>query len=465
MHCDRRQFLKHSIGAALGGASLCGPLGNLSLISSAAAAGAPSFSDYRALICVFLYGGNDSFNTVVPMDTNGQASAAYAAYAAQRGALAIPQNQLIPLMTAQGGGASDGEAYGLHNAMPGVAQLFNAGKAAIVSNVGTLLYPTTKSDLGNLQKLPPQLYAHNDQQKYWQTSRPDDNSAPGWGGRIADLLYAGNPNQQVPFTFSVAEEAILQRGATISQYVTGANGVTQIGFAANPGDPALAVFDNLRAKGTQTHMLQRAYAGAVDHTIQTYNAMAGALAVAPTFSGFPSTYNGAKMQTIARLLATSGVLDVRRQVFYVSCGGYDTHDDQVNQQSALLSELSQCLKALYDATVQMGIADKVTIFTCSDFGRTLTVNGDGTDHGWGGHHFVLGGAVNGGRFYGTMPSLVAGSSDDAGWGQIIPTTAVDQYAASLANWFGVDAAGLATIFPNLSRFPGLLQNSGLPLVG
>ncbi len=430
MHCDRRRFLKSSIKAALGGASAFGAFGNLALIESALAATPSTFTDYKALVCVFLNGGNDSFNTVVPT----AASANRAAYAAQRGALAINSAALLPLMPRAGGGPSDGGVYGLHPVMPEMQALFNAGNAAIVANVGTLLRPTDQFAYNNRIDLPPQLFSHADQTRYWQTSRPDDNSANGWGGRIADLLYTNNPTA-LPTAFSIGEEAIFQRAASVDQYVTDVAGVSAIDSSVWQ-DGAKGVFDSLRQTGMQTNMLQRAYTASLGHTVDTYNALASAL---------------------IRASQTT----MKRQVFYVGFPGYDTHDNQLAQQGGgtnvpvgLLQDMSQSINALYGALVSMGLGNNVTIFTTSDFGRTLSINGDGTDHGWGGHHFVVGGAVLGGRFYGRMPSLaVSNNPDDAGWGQIIPTTSVDQYAATLAAWFGVDASGIDTVFPNLKNFP------------
>lgn len=451
MKCNRRTFLRTAAHSALAGVGVLGALGTLRLANAAIAAAGP-FSDYKALVCIFLLGGNDGFNMVVP--TGGY----HGVYAAQRGPLALDAASLLALHPVSDGMPSDGNVYGLHPSMPELASLFNAGKAAIIANVGSLIYPTTKAAYLSGTNLPPQLFAHNDQQNQWQTARPDNAAAAGWGGRVADLLHAANPDG-VPPTIAVAQQYPFLRGNSTNQYVTDAGGLTQIGFEAMPG-ANVSLFRSLRQPGAQTNMIQRAYAGAMSHAIDTYKTISAALPPGGTYSGFSSGNDGGsgqQMETVARLIrASSGALGMHRQVFFVGIGGFDTHNAQLAVQASLLAALSKNINALLAALEQMGLSDNVTIFTASDFGRTLSVNSDGTDHGWGSHHFAVGGAVLGKRFFGKMPNLSATSQnpDDAGWGQIIPTTSVDQYASALARWFGVDADGIATIFPNLPHFAG-----------
>ncbi|MGA9422656.1 MAG: DUF1501 domain-containing protein [Rhodanobacteraceae bacterium] len=454
MPVNRRQFLHHSICAALGGAALHSALGNLRLIAAATAARPYTFTDYRALVCVFLYGGNDSFNTIVP--TSGQAQTDYLA---ARGALALTGG-LQPLDPVSGGGPSN---YGLHPAMPEMAGLFNTGSAAIVANVGSLLYPITQAEYQDgTVPTPPQLYSHDDQTTQWQTSRPDDANANGWGGRIADLLYASNQGQ-IPMSITLSGNNRFQRGAIINPYAMDPDGVTRLDYSDDgpqswilQGDNSAgaAAYNALIAPGTQTHVLERAYADAATRSITNYRIIDDALGDPPVWTTpFPDTDLGNQLQMVARLIGVRAALGMSRQAFFVSTGNYDTHTEQLADQNGNLGELSQALNAFYDASVQLGVSDGVTAFTASDFGRSLAVNSDGTDHGWGGHHFVVGGAVNGRRYYGTMPSLAPdGNPDDTGYGQIIPTLAVDQYAATLARWFGVDAGGINDIFPNLGRF-------------
>jgi len=478
MHVNRREFLRKSICAALGGVGLYSAMGNLRLIGAAAAASQrPSgFGDYKALVCIYLYGGNDSFNTIVPMSGQDQAN-----YLLSRGDLALTTG-LNALNPVSGGGPAN---YGLHPSMPELAGLFNTGKAAIVANVGSLLYPITQAEYqdGNVPT-PAQLFSHDDQTNQWQTSRPDDSSANGWGGRIADLLYSSNAGS-IPMSVTLSGDNRFQRGAVVSQYAVDAWGAAA---AAGGGDPFSvstmsylgdgpeswvlpwedqnvvandqAAYNALIAGGTQTHVLERAFADSATRAITNSATINDALAGVTLTTPFPDTDLGNQLAAVAMMIKVRAALGMSRQVFFVAAGGYDTHGTQLADQSSNLGEFSQALTAFYNATAELGVADGVTAFTASDFGRSLAVNGDGTDHGWGGHHFVVGGGVVGQRFYGAMPSLAqydddnpASNPDDTGYGQIIPKTAVDQYAATLASWFGVDGGGISDIFPNLGRFP------------
>ncbi len=488
---DRRTFLRRSIHGALGGAGLYSALGSLQLSLAAAMHARAKAADYKALVCVFLYGGNDSFNTVVPWD-----AAHYGEYRNSRqqliadGGLALPQAQiqaqaLSPLAASgglPGGRAQDRDGAfvecGLHPALTGLRSLFNSGSAAIVANVGPLLYPVTQAtyDDGSVA-LPPQLFSHSDQSLYWQTSRPDNATANGWGGRIADLLQSSNTSL-LPMSVTLASQNQFQRGLLVPQYAMDSynpdNPVTRLsylGYAppdyeddggpeswllANDQSGGVAAHQSLLLLDSQQHVLERAYARTHHRAIANYELIGQSLRNNPAPSTpFPDTELGRQLRVVAHLVkAAHADPGMRRQVFFVASGGWDFHSTQAEDQQANLAELSGALKAFHDATLEMGVANKVTSFTASDFGRTLGMNGDGTDHGWGGHHFVVGGAVRGQRFYGRMPSLLADNNpDDTGYGQIIPTLSVDQYAATLASWFGVDASGLTDIFPNLGRFP------------
>jgi uncharacterized protein (DUF1501 family) len=462
MHVNRREFLRKSVAAVLGGASLYSAFGSLRLMAATLGAqGAASLSGYRALVCVFLFGGNDSFNTIVP--TSGQARTDYLAARSD-----LAQTTGVHALTPQAGGGPAN--YALHASMPELAALFNGGHAGIVANVGSLLYPITAAQYqaGSVPS-PPQLFSHDDQARQWQTSRPDDANALGWGGRVADLLHTANSGQ-VPMNITLSGNNPFQRGAVVSPYGMDPRGVGRMsyqddgdecwiaGSCSDYGAPKQArnrtAYNALIAPGAQANALERAYAAATSRSIGNYQLIDSALGEAPTWTTpFPDTDLGNQLQMVARLIGVRGALGMNRQIFFVSTGNYDTHTDQIEDQGYNLQELSQALKAFYDATAQIGVAGDVTTFTASDFGRSLAVNSSGTDHGWGGHHFVVGGGVRGGRFYGTMPSLKPDDNpDDTGWGQIIPTLAVDQYAATLARWLGVDAGGIGDIFPNLGRF-------------
>ncbi len=459
MNFDRRKFLRRSISSALGGVAAFSAFGNMQLMAAAASKGGVP-GPYRALVCVFLEGGNDSFNTIVPHD-----AAHYSTYQSSRPAMALNQAQVAALgLTPQpvqsglpGGPPSDGASYGLHPSMPALRTLFNNQNAAIIANVGTLMGPITQAQyLGGVHPRPPQLFSHNDQANFWQTSRPDNATANGWGGRIADLLFASNTNQQLPMTISLAGQNLFQRGGAIDQYVMNPYGVETISYLDDyQNELGISTFNALMAQNVQTHLFEKAYATATRRSIATYEMLDTALSTPPTWTtAFPNNFVGQQLRQVANLINARSTLDMQRQIFFVSARNYDTHSAQLATHADILATLSQALNAFYAATVQMGIANEVTAFTASDFGRTISTNLTGTDHGWGGHHFVIGGAVRGGRFYGQMPSLLQNNNpNDAGYGQVIPTTGVDPYAATLASWFGVSQSGINDIFPNLGLYP------------
>lgn len=467
---SRRRFLKYT-AALLAGAGLFGALGNLRVLAAAANQYVYPAGDFKALVCVFLNGGNDSFNSIVPY-TNP----AYADYRSSRtvlianGGLAFDQatlganalNALAASGGLPGGLPSDGASYGTHPALAELRGLFNAGHAAIIGNVGTLLYPTSQADYQNGSvAVPPQLFSHSDQSIYWQTSRPDDANANGWGGRIADRMQAANTGA-IPMCISLSNNNLFQRGDIVDNYSVSPEGVEKMSYLGGgpeswvigAGAADEAAWNALVGEGAQQQVFERSYADHARRAVASYAVVDAALSGAPALATqFPDTSLGKQLRMAARLIQVRGALGMARQVFYASVGNYDTHNFQVDNQQGNLAELSQALAAFHAATVELGVAASVTTFTASDFGRSLAVNGDGTDHGWGGHHFVIGGAVRGQRFYGTMPSLRANNNpNDTGFGQIIPTTALDQYAATLAAWFGVSAGDIADIFPALARF-------------
>ncbi len=464
MHTDRRRFLRSSLAAALGGVSLYSAFGNLKVLAAAAQPNVLG-DDYRALVCVFMFGGNDSFNAVMP-----HSPSQYNDYRTSRqqtiasGGLAYEQAQIQAqsLITLADGLPGDGGSYGLHPSLAGLRGLFNQGKAAIVANVGTLLHPVTRAQYqAGTVPVPPQLFSHSDQSVFWQTSRPDDANANGWGGRVADLLYEQNPGV-IPMAISLAGNSPFQRGALTSPYGISPGGIEAMSYLGGgpeswvigAGANDVAAFEALIAQGAQTHLLERAFADTNRRAIAAYEIVRDALNGQPDLvTPFPDSSLGDQLAMVARLMQVRQTLGMRRQVFFCAVGNYDTHSYQADQQAYNLAELSEALVAFHAATQELNIADAVTTFTASDFGRSLGINGDGTDHGWGGHHFVIGNAVRGQRFYGTMPSLRASNNpNETGYGQIIPTTSVDQYAATLARWLGVGNADIADIFPSLGNF-------------
>jgi uncharacterized protein (DUF1501 family) len=406
---------------------------------------APVGEDYRALVCLFMYGGNDSNNMIIPLD-----DIQHAVYAAKRGPLLIPKNQVLGIPTANTGALK----LGLHPAMSAIQKVFNSGKAAVVANVGPLAVPTSKTQWdGRSVPLPPNLFSHSDQQAQWQSSILD-GPRTGWGGRLVDLLQNLNSNRTAS-TMSLSGNTAWGNGANLQAYKVSPNGKFGFDFfkPASGSDPISIAVNEMRS-APRNHLLEREWIATMNRSVIAQESFAKAIATQTFTTPFPGNNLGNQLKMAARLIASRQALGLKRQTLFVSIGGFDTHgDDQPQRQRQLLEEISSSVAAFYDATVQMGIADNVTLFTSSDFGRNLASNGKGSDHGWGSHHMVVGGAVKGGQLYGTFPNLAIGGPDDVGnQGIWIPTTSVDQYAASLARWFGVSATEMPTIFPGLSRF-------------
>ncbi len=424
--------------------------------------GTANADDYRALVCLFMAGGNDANNLVIPTDATG--------YAAARTALALPNNVALPINHSAG----DGRSWGLHPVLAGVHSLYGQGKAAVLANVGTLLYPTTKAQYSARSvPLPPQLFSHNDQQVEWQSSLADKPFTTGWGGRLADLMAAFNENNTISMSISLNGQNSFQVGRTVSQYSVSTSGAIALSGSSNPAGTSAA---SLRTRAmndllssNQASLFKTAFGTTTTEAIADSALLSNILGSATTGAGsaFPNTYAlfptsslGQQLRTIARLISARTELGLKRQVFFARIGGWDLHDNQVTEGNTvtgahanLLADVSNSLKAFYDATVELGVADSVTTFTASDFGRTYNTNGDGSDHGWGSHHLIVGGAVKGGNIYGRMPDLALRGTQDTGTrGQWIPTTSVDEYSATLARWFGVSATDLPLVLPNAGRF-------------
>ncbi len=441
----RRQFLRRSACAALGASGLVNAIWDLRRMHAATVTGSTP-TDYKALVCLFLYGGNDGNNLLVPTDP-----ADYNAYASARQELALPLASLLPITPA----VSDGRTYGLHGSVPELQTLFGQGKLALVANVGTLVAPVTRADfLTNTAALPPQLFSHADQSVQWQTSWSDAPPHSGWGGRTADLLANANSNPHLSMAISVAGNNLFQTGNRVVPYSINPTGVVNLsGYGSGVSDQArLQAVQALLAQ-THNNLFEQQFAHVSKLGIKDNAVISSALAAAPALATvFPTSDIGGQLAMIAKMIAIRTTLGMSRQVFFCSLGGFDTHGDQVSEQSNLLADLSQGLSAFSAATAELGVEDSVTTFTSSDFGRTLPTNGGGSDHGWGSHHLVMGGAVRGGNIYGTFPTLAVNGPDDTGEGRWIPTTSVDEYAATMATWFGVSASDLPTVLPNIGRF-------------
>ena len=437
---DRRQFLK--AGSAAAAAAFAGTPG---LTFAQGVSTAAPFSDYRALVCVFLFGGNDSFNMLVP-----RSAAEYDVYAQSRQNLAIDRDLLLPITAASAGGVD----YGLHFSMGGIKTLFDAGRAAFVSNVGPLIEPTTKDQYFNRSvALPPQLFSHNDQQDQWFSLKGDTVSKSGWAGRIADLIRSSVTNQRMATNASLFGNSLFQSAEETIAYVMGPRG--PIPFEAfgdtTPFLEQRQAFERILAANYGS-IYERAFAEIQQRATAAADLVSNTIASPPGFSTeFPASQLGDQLRTVARLIERREQLDMQRQIFLVATGGFDSHDDQVLSQPALLGGISEAISAFYAATVEIGVADSVTTFTQSDFGRTLTSNGDGSDHAWGGVQLVVGDSVLG-DMYGSYPLLEIGGADDVGGGRMIPTTSADQYAATLAKWFGIDDLDLGIVAPNLDNF-------------
>jgi uncharacterized protein (DUF1501 family) len=438
----RRTFIRQAACAALTTTGILNTIFDLRRLSAAPL----DTSDYKALICLFLFGGNDANNLIVPHDTNG-----YASYAAARGTLAIPQASLLPLTLSNG----DGRDFGFHPNLPELQALFNQSKLGVVANVGTLVAPITRAQyLAGGAAVPSQLFSHADQSVQWQTSVPDVISKTGWGGRMADVLQSLNAGSNISLSLSIAGTNTFEVGNTVLPYIISPNG--SIGLAGFDGSAnanvRLQAFKDLLAL-PHNNLFEQAYSDTVSRSIAANELLSTALIGIPAFQTvFPTTSLGGQLNMIAKLIAARNNLGMKRQIFFCSVGGYDTHGDQLAGQANLLTELSQGLNAFYAATVELGVASQVTSFTASDFGRTYPTNGSGSDHGWGSHQLVLGAAVQGGRLFGTFPTLAVNGPDDTGQGRWIPTTSVDEFSATLATWFGVSASDLPVVLPNIGRF-------------
>ncbi|MES2758181.1 MAG: DUF1501 domain-containing protein [Pseudomonadota bacterium] len=455
---SRRAFLKRA--SALSVAGIAAPWAlNLAAMAEAAAATA---SDYKALVCVFLYGGNDYANTVVPYD-----GASYAAYQQMRPSFAYGHAALSPTVLNPVGAPLDSagmaHSYALAPELAPLLPLFDAGQLGVILNVGTLVQPTTKLQYTSKSvKLPPKLFSHNDQQSVWQSSSPE-GATSGWGGRIGDLFESGNGN--ATFTcVNVSGNAVFMSGRSAVQYQVSTGGSVPLAGLKTPLFGSSACSDALRTLVSQprSHLLENEYSRVTKRSIDADVVLTGALAAAPALAtAFPAGNGLAdQLKMVARMIAAGPALGAKRQVFFVSMGGFDNHDAMLTAHPGLLSGVAGALAAFQKATAELGLADKVTTFTASDFGRTMSGNNDGSDHGWGSMHFVMGGAVKGQRFYGTAPVVANGGPDDVGQGRLLPTTSVDQLAATLGKWMGVSDSDLLALLPSLVNYNAGARNLG-----
>ena len=445
---SRRQFLRAASSLSVAGTAAPFAL-NLAGIGAAAAQTA---TDYRALVCVFMYGANDHNNTVLPFD-----AANFAAYTAARSTISRSITDLLPLTPGTPlTGANSGRQFALAKELAPLKTIWDSGKLAVMANVGPLIVPTTKIQYNNLSvPLPPKLFSHNDQQSVWQASSPE-GAREGWGGRIGDLMASQNASSIFTCN-SISGSAVFLAGQSTIAYQLSTSGSTPIAGITGSlfGSPSAG--SNLRTVITSggANIFTQDLANTTQRSIDANVSLTAALASAPDLplpADLATSSLAAQLRVVARMISARNALGAKRQVFFVSLAGFDTHDNQLRDQPPLHAQIAGAMSYFYNATVGLGVADRVTTFTGSDFGRTLTSNGDGSDHGWGSHHFVMGGAVKGQQYYGTFPVMGVGNNDEVGSGRLLPTTSVDQYAATLARWFGVSDTDMRLVLPNIGNF-------------
>jgi uncharacterized protein (DUF1501 family) len=441
---NRRHFLKHA--SALSAGAALAQFGALT-------ARAQSAGDYKALVCIFMYGGNDGNNTIVPID-----SAGYGNYATARPQIALPQATLLPLVDSTGTAA-----FGMHpslGAANGLQAMWNAKTLAIITNVGTLVAPMTKTlYLAPNAQVPQSLFSHIDQQLQWQASLSNAPSTTGWGGRLADQLASMNTGASIPSMISTVGNNLFVTGrATQALTIPTSGSFALNGFkSSNGGVARLSALRALLGVDQGTDLLDAAQdvmTGAIQSSAVLNPILTATTSTVGSYFSSLSSDIASQLLAVAKVIEARATLGASRQVFLVSLGPFDTHSDQLATQATLFGEMGPAIKAFHDAMAAIGAGSSVTSFTLSDFSRTYQANTNGgTDHAWGSNHFVAGAAVKGGQFYGTWPTLLMGGPDDIGnSGRWVPTTAVDQFAATMASWFGVSSSGLTAVLPNLASF-------------
>jgi uncharacterized protein (DUF1501 family) len=467
----RRRFLGEASCAAVSAVPVLNTLLNLSLAGRIAAAGGPE--DYRALVCVFLAGGNDSFNMLVPREPS-----AYAQYAAARADLALPPAELIDIQP------TGLPPFAVHHRMPELASLFETGKASFLANVGTLIEPVSNRAQveANLKRLPLGLYSHSDQIEQWQTSVPQSRNGIGWAGRMADLIKELNADQTVSMNISLDGSNVWQTGNTIAEYAVTPDGAvplypyqTRYQFTE---DPNIRFWHLMSAAvdsqvGLQyTNLLQQTFQSKKKTALDAYKLFAEATAATTLPGGvtFPATFLGSRLRMVALTIAARAALGAKRQTFFLQWGGWDHHNEVLDNQFNMLRQVSEAVGAFQQQLEALGVADRVVTFSASDFGRTLTSNGRGSDHAWGSNQFILGGGVRGRRLFGQFPSLAVNPDEgpevnplDTGRGRFIPTTSCDAFFAELALWLGVSKSNLPLVLPNLGNFYDI--TSSAPPIG
>lgn len=442
---SRRNFIKQASLASIGLTTPMASIINFKAMNALAASAPPPSSGYKALVCFFLDGGNDSYNMLMP-----RTSAEYNHYAAARTNLAIAQNTMLPL-----GGV--GGNFGVHPSMPGIQQLYDNGDLSFIANIGTMIEPVTKTMYeNNSVPLPLGLFSHLDQQNHWQSGSPHLRTNKGWGGQIADLVSATNNNTNISMNLSLSGSNIFQYGQNSVEFSMNHNGALMptnrnANWGANPLRKAAT--DSILNFGYQDQY-HKTYADIFRSSIEAGEEFQAAINLVPPFAtNFSTTASSRNFEMIAKTIGARNTLDFNRQIFFVRLGGWDHHDELLVNQANKLLEVNNAMSEFKSALDELGVFNNVTTFVCSEFSRTLTTNGNGSDHAWGGNAMVMGGEVNGGNIYGTYPSLEINSSHYLGnRGVMLPTSATDSMFAELALWYGISPSDLPVIFPNLSNF-------------
>ena len=445
---NRRKFLGSLPCLALGSSTVFSSLINLKSVSSLLASSAIVGDDYKALVCVLLRGGNDSYNMLVPTSTTE-----YNEYAQVRSNQSIAKEELLSINPI----TSDGREFGIHPSLTGMQRLFDAGNVAFVCNVGTLIEPLDAHMIANKSgNIPVGLLSHSDQVMHWQTAFPQDRSDKGWGGKIADIMKSMNVDNGVSMNISLGGNNIFQSGKDVVEYAINNDGAVSI---AGWEETQVPFFNLMREDITEMvnkeyeDVFKDSYRGTLRRSIDSNELFNAAIAgIEPLRVSFGSRRFSQDLKMVANSIAARKTLGMKRQIFFVELGGFDNHDELINNHAQLLRDLDEGLSSFYEATQELGLEDCVTTFTISDFARTLTSNGNGTDHAWGGNAMVMGGAVKGKDLYGTYPELGLGTGLDVGGGVLVPTTSADEYFAELALWYGLSPNDMSLVLPNLGNF-------------
>lgn len=454
----RRNFIKAAGCTGMGYLTLFNSAINLKAMGMAALDNSSLDDDYKALVCILLAGGNDSYNMLIPLDPEG-----YQEYASTRSNMAMDRSIMLPLNPINTGG----KLYGLHPSMPEIEELFSSGECTFINNVGTLAAPITKAEyMRGGAPVPLGLFSHGDQENQWQTGLTTERSITGWGGRIADLLKDQAGNDKISMTLSLGGNNLFQQGVEAFPFTLNNNSGADLLWAYQRDNPW-----NLESQAIKSliyHQYEDAfkqtYVDVISHAQESGEIFLDAYAERDRYNAeFDDNHLARSLRMIANVIASRKALGVKRQIFFASMGGFDYHDELFSSQSRDLTTVSRAIGTFQTAMRELGVVDQVTSFTISDFARTLTSNGNGTDHAWGASSLVIGGAINGNKFYGQYPSLRKDGDLDVGNGIILPTTSTDEYFAELALWFGVSPSELSTVFPSLHNFYD--YQSGNPPLG